>query len=305
MKKFVSEHKKLSITIGVLIGLVILIGGGINQRKAEQARLEQDRLEMETDSSIDEDDSISEDDILMSSQEDLESTYGKAPDGFIYDYDGTLISLGDKDMTAEEVVYAYFRGLSSLDISTVERYSRGSKVVASYSEYFDSSNTDKDYMDQFMRDLYKESLLSLQVVGIDNQTVFAGYKKSFTVRVKMLDLTDKDFWVKDKEKIYDTLYLYSSSENDSTKSEIYLYDYISSYYKSDKAKLREVTFDITLEKFADLDSGWLVSIDTDVDSACSYKDGKLVVSYIREKFQDEGLEVRIEGTKSDSKEEVE
>lgn len=104
----------------------------------------------------------------------------------------------------------------------------------------------------------------------------------------MLDLTNKDFWKKDEMEIYKNLYLYDQDESDTTKSDMYLYSYILDYYESGEALLRDVTFDITVEKYPDLDSGWLVSIDNDVDDACSYKDGKLVVSYIKELYRNVG-----------------
>ena len=106
----------------------------------------------------------------------------------------------------------------------------------------------------------------------------------------MLDLTQKDFWLKDKDTIYKNLMVYSSDQSDSTKADMYLYDYINSYYEGKDALRRDVTFDITLQKYPDLDTGWLVSVDTDVDSACRYADGKLVVSYINEEFGKEGVD---------------
>ena len=54
--------------------------------------------------------------------------------------------------------------------------------------------------------------------------------------------------------------------------------------------MRDVTFDITLQRYPDLDTGWLVSIDTDVNSACRYTDGNLVVQYIRQMYYDEGAD---------------
>lgn len=149
-------------------------------------------------------------------------------------------------------------------------------------------------MDQFLRTMYKESLLSLQVKGIESNAVFAANKQVFTVKVSMLDLTNKDFWKKDEMEIYKNLYLYDQDEANTTKSDIYLYNYISDYYKSDNAVLRDVTFDITVQKYPDLDSGWLVSIDNDVDDACSYKDGKLVVSYIKEMYRNSGRDKVLE-----------
>ena len=125
---------------------------------------------------------------------------------------------------------------------------------------------------------------------MSDSSVFAENKTVFTVKAKMLDLTDKEFWKKDRLDIYSNLYTYGL-ENDTTKGDMYLYDYILRYYESGKAKLRDVTFDITVQKYPDLDSGWLVSIDTEINDACTYKDGNLVVSYIREMYNDEGVEL--------------
>ena len=101
----------------------------------------------------------------------------------------------------------------------------------------------------------------------------------------MLDLTAKDFWEKDKSKLYKDMLGYESKENDSTKLEIFLYDYILKYYKSDTAVKRSVSFDITLQRYPDIDSGWLVSIDKDIDDAARYSNGTLVTNYITEQFR--------------------
>ena len=288
MLDFIKERKKLSIGVGIAVLSVLMISGGVSARKDKIKKDEVDafteQLLAEASSGV----SDEEDSLLMQMQPELEKSYGKAPSGFIWESDGSLLSLGDMDMTAEEVVYSYFRGLASLDLSTVERYSRGSKVIESYSNYFDDKNKNTDYMDQFLRNIYKECLLSLQVTGIESNAVFAGNKQVFSVKAKMLDLTNKDFWKKDATEIYKNLYLYDQDESDTTKSDIYLYNYILDYYKSGNALLRDVTFDITVQKYPDLNSGWLVSIDNDVDDACSYRDGKLVVSYIKELYRNVG-----------------
>lgn len=288
MLDFIKEHKKVSIAVGVVLVLIIFIRGGISTRNEKLKQEEADALTQQLLEEANQGVTDEEDSLLMQMQPELVKSFGKVPDGFIWESDGTLLSLGDKSMSAEEVVYSYFRGLASLDISTVERYSRDSKVVESYSTYFDSKNKNTDYMDQFLRNMYKECLLSLQIQGIDSNAVFAANKQVFTVKAKMLDLTNKDFWKKDEMEIYKNLYLYDQDESDTTKSDMYLYSYILDYYESGEALLRDVTFDITVEKYPDLDSGWLVSIDNDVDDACSYKDGKLVVSYIKELYRNVG-----------------
>lgn len=295
MFDFIKNNKKVLVIAGGVLVVFILIKSGVSARNEKIKQEEADKLteqllaEANEGATSDEGDSL-----LMQMQPELVKSYGKVPEGFIWESDGSLLSLGDKSMSAEDVVYAYLRGLSSLDISTVERYSRSSKVVESYSTYFDDKNKNTDYMDQFLRTMYRESLLSLQVKGIESNAVFAANKQVFTVKVSMLDLTNKDFWKKDEMEIYKNLYLYDQDEADTTKSDIYLYNYISDYYKSDNAVLRDVTFDITVQKYPDLDSGWLVSIDNDVDDACSYKDGKLVVSYIKEMYRNSGRDKVLE-----------
>lgn len=288
MREFASKHTKLIIIVVVIIFLAFLVRT-VNQVKAEREFEEQQQQALQAEQEEVEEPET-EEELLMSRQPELEAAYGRVPDGFIWDEDGRLLSIGDRSMSSEDVVYAYFRGLSSLDMGTVERYSRYSSVVQTYSGYFDSENKEYDYLDQFTRNMYKQCLLSIQVEGIQDQAVFAENKQVFTVNAKMLDLTDKDFWKKDSKEIYERLYLYDSDESDSTKGEIYLYDYILNYYMSDSAKLRDVSFNVTLERYPDLNSGWLVSIDTDVDDACLYKDGNLVVSYIQDVFRNDILE---------------
>ena len=295
MFDFIKNNKKVLVITGGVLVVFILIKGGVSARNEKIKQEEADKLTEQLLAEVNEGATSDEgDSLLMQMQPELVKSYGKVPEGFIWESDGSLLSLGDKSMSAEDVVYAYLRGLSSLDISTVERYSRSSKVVESYSTYFDDKNKNTDYMDQFLRTMYKESLLSLQVKGIESNAVFAANKQVFTVKVSMLDLTNKDFWKKDEMEIYKNLYLYDQDEADTTKSDIYLYNYISDYYKSDNAVLRDVTFDITVQKYPDLDSGWLVSIDNDVDDACSYKDGKLVVSYIKEMYRNSGRDKVLE-----------
>lgn len=289
MSDFVNNHKKIIII--ALVGFAILfIASGVKQKKQEE---ESERLHEEyqkqQQEAMEKSEEVS-DNILLQMQDNLIETYGKLPKGYIWDLDGSLLSLGDKSMSAEDVVYAYLNGIRSLDMSIVQKYSRRSTVVSTYEGYFDSTNKTSDYYDQFIRNMYREAMLSIEVQGIENSSVFAENKQVFTVNVKMLDLSQKDFWSKDKPEIYKNLNIYNRDESDSTKGDIYLYNYVLNYYKSSDAAMRDVTFDITLQRYPDLDTGWLVSIDTDVNSACRYTDGNLVVQYIRQMYYDEGAD---------------
>lgn len=297
--------KKVLLIIAVVVVLVLFIGRAVfSTMQAQQDQQDADAYTKQLLEEAKSGDSEVTDSLLLQMQDDLIKTYGQVPDGYIWDIDGTLLSLGDPDMTAEEVVYAYLNGLRTLDISSAQRYSRDSMVISTYESYFDETNRNTDYTDQFLRNMYREALLSMEIEGIENASVFAENMQVFTVRVKMLDLTLKDFWFDDKMEIYRNLRVYDSDQNDSTRAEMYLYDYISSYYSSDDAAMRETTFDLTVQRYPDLDTGWLVSIDTDIDSACRYADGTLVVSYINEMYRDEGLDLLEEEDKANMGETV-
>lgn len=287
---FGDKRKRIIAIILILVVLFLIRGcsASLKEQKERQKALDQANEMEETTEVVDP--YSSDDAYLMSVQPDLIKSYGKLPDGYLWSLEGDLLSLGDKDMSAEEVVYAYLNAIRTLDLSIAQKYSRNSLVVSTYEGYFDATNLSTDYFDSFMRNMYKTALLSMQIEGIEDTAVFAENKQVFTVKVKMLDLTSKDFWEKDKDEIYKNLYVYSADENDSTKSEMYLYDYVLSYYQSEEAVTRDVTFNITVERYPDLDTGWLVSIDKDINDACSYTDGTLMVSYINQMFSNEGIE---------------
>ena len=189
-------------------------------------------------------------------------------------------------MSSEDVLYAYIRALSTLDFATAEKYSRGTKVVETYNDYFSTATASQaDYQEQFLRNMYKEALTSIEITGVESSATFANNKVVYTVKVSMLDLTSKDFWQEDKDNLFKNMSIYETQEDDSTKLNIFLYDYILNYYKSENALKREISFDITLERYPDIDSGWLVSIDKDIDDAAKYSNGKLVTNYIVEQFR--------------------
>lgn len=297
--------KKVLLIIAVVVVFVLFIGRAVfSTMQAQQDQQDADAYTKQLLEEAKAGDSEVTDSLLLQMQDDLIKTYGQVRDGYIWDIDGTLLSLGDPDMTAEEVVYAYLNGLRTLDISSAQRYSRDSMVISTYESYFDETNRNTDYTDQFLRNMYREALLSMEIEGIENASVFAENMQVFTVRVKMLDLTLKDFWFDDKMEIYRNLRVYDSDQNDNTRAEMYLYDYISNYYSSDDAAMRETTFDLTVQRYPDLNTGWLVSIDTDIDSACRYADGTLVVSYINEMYRDEGLDLLEEEDKANTSETV-
>lgn len=283
---WVKEHKKTTIFVLSFFFLIFLmIQANKHAEEKNKVKVEDTTVQ----SSTEEQPTYAEgtDAYLMSMQKDLRRSYGTPPKGFIWDLEGNTISLGDKSMSSEDVLYSYLRSLSTLDFATAQKYSRGTKVVETYNDYFSKETANQsDYQEQFIRNMYKEALTSMEIVGVEDSSNFANNKVVYTVNVSMLDLTSKDFWISDKENIFKQMSVYETEQDDSTKLEIFLYDYILNYYKSDKAVKRTVSFDITLQRYPDIDSGWLVSIDKDVDDAAKYSNGKLVTSYISDQFRE-------------------
>lgn len=299
---FIKNNLK-KVLIGGLIFVIILLlilapilRKRVTAKKTQEEAQKQEQVEKEKQKDTGVTNSgTGTDKYLMQIQDRLKARFGEAPEGYIRNQDGTLQSLGDKDKSSEDVLYAYLRSLSILDFSTVQKYTRKSSVVKTYNEFFDSKNSSNDYKDAFIRKMYKETLLSIEVKGVEDQAVFASNKIVYTVKLKILDLTNKDFWLEDREEIFKNL-MAIDEEGDTTKSEQYIYDYVINKYAKSKDKLtREVRLDLTLEKFADLGSGWLVSIDKELDDNFKYKDGKLFTTYVLEQFRNYRTEKRSGG----------
>lgn len=299
---FIKNNFK-KVLIGGLIFVVILLlilapilRKRVTAKKTQEEAQKQEQVEKEKQKDTGVTNSgTGTDKYLMQIQDRLKARFGEAPEGYIRNQDGTLQSLGDRDKSPEDVLYAYLRSLSILDFSTVQKYTRKSSVVKTYNEFFDSKNSSNDYKDAFIRKMYKETLLSIEVKGVEDQAVFASNKIVYTVKLKILDLTNKDFWLEDREEIFKNL-MAIDEEGDTTKSEQYIYDYVINKYAKSKDKLtREVRLDLTLEKFADLGSGWLVSIDKELDDNFKYKDGKLFTTYVLEQFRNYRTEKRSGG----------
>lgn len=298
---WVKSHKKSTFAIIGVILFIILMVSANNHAKQKKLKEQQASTEQVSTEEANNSKSYTEgtDAYLMSMQPELRKSFGTPPEGFIWDLNGKGISLGDKSKSSEDVLYTYIRALSTLDLATAQKYSRDAKVVETYNDYFSKANANQaDYQEQFMRNMYKQALTSMEITGVESSSKFASNKSVYTVTISMLDLTAKDFWEKDKDNLFKKLSGYESKENDSTKLEIFLYDYILNYYKTPTAVKRTVSMDITLERYPDIDSGWLVSIDKDIDDAAKYNNGTLVTNYITEQFRQWSIENRSKSTNS-------
>lgn len=289
-----SDKKKLAIVILILVFCVVMIRGcagvvgdknsGFQPNVSIDTNTEGDEGVVDTGNSLYNQD-------LVNKQPDLIQKYGSLPEGYMWDYDGTVIALGNKDLTAEETMYTYLNGIRTLDFSSAQRYSKESSVIERYDTFYSvQESRDASYEDNFYRNMYTMVLMSIQTHQVTNIATFADNKQIFTVELEVIDLSDKDFWKDDADEIYQNLYIYEQDEDDDSKSEQYIYEYILSHYKSGNAKKKVITVNLTLEKDATLDTGWIVTIDRDIDNYCYYTDGVSVNKYIMNQYRDIGRE---------------
>lgn len=215
-------------------------------------------------------------------QKNLVKKYGDPPEGFKWSVTGDLVAVGSDTMNAEDVLYTYLRSLSMLDFYTAQEYSEDSNVVSTYQDYYANYGIE-DYYDDFLRKQYKYALTTLEILQIGDTAVFADGTENVTVKLNMIDLTDKDFWLKDKDTLFDTLFNYKVYQDDDTKADQYLYDYIYKLYEQGSLPKKEVDVEIVLGKSAG--GGWLVTNDKELDAALGYDWGTDIAKFIQDEYQ--------------------
>lgn len=277
---------KTVILVVIILGILLAYQTASQhmQKKAEQEQAEKEAAERKAAIEAANNQSGYEVDIDSIIQETLSKDYGIAPEGFKWDFDGTLVSIGeDTGSTAEEITFMYLRSLSILDFATVQYYSQDSKVVQRYTDYYNSDYGLTDYYSDFLRKEYKYALTTMTIDRIGDIAVFADGTEYVTVYVNILDLTNKDFWRVDEQEIYNQLERFKVNDTDETKMHQYLYNYVYESYLNDKVGLRSVEIELVLSK--DANGGWYISNDRELDSALSYANGVDVVKYIQDCYE--------------------
>lgn len=282
---FKSFSTKTKMVIGGIVLLIILIicANVSAKNKEEEARRRQAEAEAEALANANAYQTPEEIDMDAELQKAYTESFGVAPEGFIWNADGTLQAISNNNITAEDTAYHFMRGLSTLDFSVAEKYSDTSTVVDTYNNYYNISSS-QNYYTQFLRKMYKQCLLSIEINEVLDSAVFADGSRIITFSVNILDLTNKDFWKKDEETIYGSLYAYDQTESDGVKADQYIYGYALGYYSSENAKKRTVQVDLRLEK--QKDGGWLVVDDNDLNMICSYEYGVNITEYVKRSYED-------------------
>lgn len=255
---------KIVLAILVIVILIVVIKLAAASKREAEGIVEVPQVEQVT---------LSESELQ---QQELIKLYGEPPAGFRWSTSGELIALGDNTKTPEDVGYSYIKALAQLEFATASKYSSTASIPDNYNAMY--KNQVSQGITQFTRSLYKEVLLSIEVNEVESVAIFDNGRYIITFNLNILDLTDKEFWLKDMDTIYNNLYSYTAGEGDTSKANQYLYDYLLDYYSSDDAKKREVSVDIVIDKVTN--GGYLVSSDIDLDSLCRYQNGAVVSDFV-------------------------
>lgn len=272
-----SLKKKIGIGVAVLVILGIAIDGGMRVR--EERKLQEELDSKSSEGTEEEVEPVSENDL---EQLALIDEFGEPPQGFVWRVDGSLVAVGNSELTAEEVGFAYLRSLSILDFSTVEKYSRDSVVASSYKRFY-SPDLNQNSGVGFEREVYKEVLTRLKTEELNDMAIFADGQTILTFEVETLNLSEMDFWDDYKDEIFKHLYKYYENESDSRKAVNYIHEYILEVYTSEEAPVKTFNVDLVLENSG---SGWLVSNDNDINNLATFTTSNTVVNFILDEYSD-------------------
>lgn len=267
--------RNLVIIVAIIAGITMITNAQKKKEARERYEAEQLAIAMANNGTV-EQETIS---IAEQIQRQLREQYGEPPEGFEWDYTGNLVALSAEDLTYEDVVYTYIRALSILDFATAQRYSSVSKTMEKYEDYYGVSSTAiADYYNSFLRKQFKFALTTVELNSIEDIAVFADGTVIATINISCLDLTDKEFWEKDREKMFNDMRVFDETESDSVKKEQYVYDYIFKAYEDEVIGKRDVTIEVVVSKGNG--EGWLISDDSEFMQTLSYENGVDVAQYI-------------------------
>lgn len=277
------NKKGFRYTILSILALVVLLMGVRacnHSKKASEAKSSDEQVETTNKSSKKEALTPFEEE-----QKRLIRKYGEAGEGYYWSDEGTRMALGDENLSETEVIRTFLRSLSTLDFATAQKYAYKDQVLKTLNGYF-NSEAEFTYSESFKKSMYQQFLLSLEIEGIESQATFADDKTNVTVKLKALDLSNKDFWKSDREDLLKGIYSYRKTEADSTKARNFLYEYVSNYWKSEGAKKKSITVNLTLTKRTST-GGWLVSNDMELDNYAKYSEGETVINNILKEYDEE------------------
>ena len=287
---------KFEVSYGIFLIVIIIAGfffvSDQMDKKAEQDEIKRQEAEVKRQQELaawnaqhGQTEEVSEEE---QEKQRLIERYGEPPEGFMWNDDGELYSLTSDDKPAEDVLYTFVKALSMEDFATALKYSTKSSILKKYDSYFSGDDKDANYYSIFLRKEYKLALTSVEVLSVEESSISATGTTVLSVRLRVLDLSDKDFWRDDQEELFNNIRAYKSGEKDSTKANQYIYDYIYESYLNGRVGKREVVVNFTLSKGkpqARVNTyGWLVTDDSELLHYLLYEEGVNVAQAIVEEY---------------------
>lgn len=282
------EKKKKPIKMylilgGVLLFIILLIVANVDTANKEKKAAAESQAALSNTTPIattpvETQPQLSESELL---QQALIATFGEPPVGFRWNESGELVPISDETLTSEEVAWRYLQALSNKDFATAQKYAQTGYCVNTYNNFYGDSSINTS---ELMRIIYSEAIGSIELLDCKQNGVFANGTFVFTFTANVIDLSNKTFWEDNSEEVFETIRSYITYEGDAVKAEQYVNSLITEYYRSGNAKMKEVKFDIVVDKVRL--GGYLVSDDSSLDTICRYVDGTTVYQYIMEKYSE-------------------
>lgn len=215
-----------------------------------------------------------------SEQQAYIKAWGEPPEGYKWNDDKELVPISDSSLSPEDVLYGYSKGCAMLDFATAGRYAKNSSVISQYENYY-SQDVEYDERLDFMRKVYKRVLEVTNIEEILDTATFSDGTLVYTVKVSTIDLSNKDFWLNEKEQLFMDMYSQRHDKKDDLQARKYVYDKIVEYYNSDSVQMVEKNIEI---KLAPSDGSYFVTDDSSLKALCTYSEGEQVVDYIFEQY---------------------
>lgn len=281
MIEFIKGWKlRTKIIVGVivfLVGFYIIFGGDYRERVKNGGTAQTTQTEETTEESTTEE--LSEHD---AEQESYARMWGEPPEGYEWNDDKELVPISDSTLSPEDVLYGYARGCSMLDFATAGRYAKNSSVINQYETYY-SSDTTYDERLNFVRKVYKRVLEVTTIDEIIDTATFADGSLVYTVRVNTIDLSNKEFWLADKESMFLDMRTQGYEKKDNLQARKFVYDKIVDYYNSDAVQMVQKDIEIKLSL---VDGTYFVTDDTGLKALCTYEEGEQVVDFIFDNYSE-------------------
>lgn len=211
--------------------------------------------------------------------------------GYYDDY-GNRYEIGQTDVAFDDMIFNYLKSVAMLDFSAAYNYlvsQESSTVINNYlqnsvDDSLAGNSVDTDTI-TFNRKIYKQFLLSIEVLGIED-TVYAGDSNIVTVNIRHKDFTNLDFWRKDYDTIMNTLLDINENSNSyddiETQTTDYLVKYILNAFDNENAPTRESEIEIVLTK--NNMGAWQISSDADLAKLAQDNNGSYIVENIDHEF---------------------